>query len=66
MKRKKFVKQLMGMHPPQDRNGAHEMARVCQQHREPYVDGLERYKRLLAWEKLIMRAAEKRYGGGQT
>ena len=66
MKRKKFVKQLMGLHPPQDRNGAQEMALVCQQRREPYADGLERYKAILAWEKIIMRAAAKKYGGGQV
>lgn len=62
MKRKKFVKQLMGLWPYQDRNNAQAMARCCQQNREPYQDGLERYKAILAWEKIIMRAARKAGG----
>ena len=60
--RKKFVKQLMGLHPCQDRNTANAMAKCCQQNRESYKDGLERYKRILAWEKLIMAAARKAGG----
>jgi hypothetical protein len=56
VKHRKFVKQIMGLHPCQDRNTANKMARYCQQTREPYQDGLERYKRILAWEKLIMAA----------
>lgn len=62
MKRKKFVKQLMGLHPYQDRNMANKMAAHCQLHREPYADGLERYKGILAWEKIIMAAAREAGG----
>jgi hypothetical protein len=56
VKRKKFVKQLMGLYPCQDRNTAQKMARSCQQRREPYLAGLERYKGILAWEKAITAA----------
>ena len=52
----------MGLHPCQDRNTANAMAKCCQQNRESYKDGLERYKRILAWEKLIMAAARKAGG----
>ena len=54
MKHRKFVKQLMGLHPCQDRNTANAMAKYCQQNREPYKDGLERYKRILEFEKQLM------------
>lgn len=62
MKRQKFVKQLMGLHPYQDRNTANKMAVCCQQRREPYADGLKRYKSILAWEKILMAAARKAGG----
>lgn len=55
MKHRKFVKQLMGLDPCQDRNTANAMAKCCQQNREPYKDGLERYKQILEAEKRFMK-----------
>ena len=44
--RKKFVKQLMAL--GQDRNMANAMAACCQRNREPYKDGLARYRQIVA------------------
>ena len=43
--RKKFVKQLMSL--GLDRNGAAMCAAYSQAHREPYADGLARFRRIL-------------------
>lgn len=46
MKHKKFVKQLQAL--GLDRNQAETLATDCQNHREPYADGLARFQQILA------------------
>lgn len=55
MKRQKFVKQLISM--GLDRNGAERCAAYCQANREPYTDGLARFRRVLRNVEEIMAAA---------
>lgn len=45
MKHRKFVKQLMAL--GLDRNRAQSIATNCQEHREPYADGLARFRQIL-------------------
>jgi hypothetical protein len=46
VKHRKFVKQLQAL--GLDRNRAETLATDCQQHREPYADGLARFLQILA------------------
>jgi hypothetical protein len=46
VKHRKFVKQLMSL--GLDRNQAETLATDCQEHREPYADGLARFQQILA------------------
>jgi hypothetical protein len=45
VKHRKFVKQLMSL--GLDRNGAEELAAYSRARREPYADGLARFKRIM-------------------
>jgi hypothetical protein len=46
VKHRKFVKQLMSL--GLDRNRAQTLAANCQEHREPYANGLARFQQILA------------------